>query len=47
MLDAFAEAFEPVFADAEGLAAALACTVAAELAVVMVPGVTVAAAVGV
>ena len=45
MLDALAEAFEPAFADAEELAAALACTVTEGLAVVMVPGVTVAAAV--
>lgn len=47
MLDALAEAFEPAFADAEELAAVLACTVAEGLAVVMVPGVTVAAALAV
>lgn len=43
MFDALAEVF--ALADAEGLAAALACTVTEGLAVVMVPGVTVAAAV--
>lgn len=47
MVDALAEVFEPAFADAEELAAALACTVAEGLAVVMVPGVTVASAVAV
>ena len=49
MLDAFATALAEVFAltDAEGLDAALTCAVAAGLAVVMVPGLTVATALAV